>query len=50
MSRQPVEGARCSSEMPPSMQVNGHSFIKCLVVGPLMHAVAAWSRFCLQPI
>ena len=50
--------ARCSSKMPPSKQVNGHSFNHnmphCLVftavaewrgdVTPLMLAVATWSR------
>ena len=27
-----ASSARCSSEMPPSMQVNGHSFTICLIV------------------
>ena len=44
--------ARCSSEVPPLKQVNGHSFTICLMVccslqgdvTPHMHAVAAWSR------
>ena len=30
--------ARCSSEMPPSKQVNGHSFTTCLIVWGSPHS------------